>query len=563
MTIKKWSILLAIVLVNLWGMSLAYAQAEDVPVEGTGVHSGMPADAVLIGDMVFSPDSGLLRGTHNANLWPAGIVPYAFDPAVTEVNRTRAVAAMAEWEAVAGVDFVPRTSETAYINLINSTGNWSYVGRTGGKQDIGMYNWSMKFVIAHELGHALGLWHEQSRPDRDTYITVMYDNIAVANQHNFSKIGSAHGAYDFGSVMHYDDYAFSTNGQRTIVAKPGYEYGQSLMGNLSKLSDGDKAVMASLYPSGETPSTARPINYMNQTYEVALDSAAYNEGGEPFPTRCLGTGTLTDTMWFKIIGNPFVQVLDLSAKGYDTVAAIYTGTPDNLTLQACSNASNGEAGETFDFPLLTGVDYYIQVGGWNGAAGTLKFNTKFTRTMVINGGFEGGYSSWAIKSSTQDDKIKTGANGVDQSAGWIQFKGSAKENTAVTQIRTGTELSPAGWFFLKGNIYQFGADIQSPSANNRVIVKVTFEYAEGKPTVEKIVFNGAYRNWTAASAEITLTRADVTEVTFTVNNKSTTGTSRVDNLYLYLKSYGDQGEGPDRPGLLPFPSGSDSFRGSN
>ena len=56
---------------------------------------------------------------------------------------------------------------------------WSYLGQTGGSQVLSLQSpgcmWSG--VASHELMHALGFVHEQSRSDRDHYVTIMWKNI--------------------------------------------------------------------------------------------------------------------------------------------------------------------------------------------------------------------------------------------------------------------------------------------------------------------------------------------------------------------------------------------------
>ncbi len=206
------------------------------------------------------PSQYIVRSTWNANLWPGGVVPYTVDAAVTTTNRNRLRAAMDELQTVARIQFVPRTSEPNYLYIQNGGGNNSYVGIIGGSQTINLVNWSYRYIICHELMHALGMWHEQQRPDRGTYVTINLANCQPGYEGNFTLRNGAGvvGPFDFESVMLYDDCSFSTCcaagsscncvvSCATIQAQPAYAQYQTLMGNRSYLSDWDKAGLAARY----------------------------------------------------------------------------------------------------------------------------------------------------------------------------------------------------------------------------------------------------------------------------------------------------------------------------
>ena len=101
---------------------------------------------------------------------------------------------------------------------------YSYVGRQGGSQEISLGSGCMHFrIVVHELGHALGFYHEHTRPDRDDYINVLYENIYDYFEPQFSKIPVGESdtlglGYDIQSIMHYNTDFFSLDGSRTIVA---------------------------------------------------------------------------------------------------------------------------------------------------------------------------------------------------------------------------------------------------------------------------------------------------------------------------------------------------------
>jgi hypothetical protein len=216
---------------------------------------------VFIGDMAFNLDR-LNRLGFNGRKWPKGILPVSFHENVSAFNQQRFYAACLEWSKAAAVRCVPRSNEANYVQVHSGAGNWSLVGMQGGMQQMEIANWEMKMTIAHEIAHALGAGHEQSRQDRDQYVTIVREVIQPGREGNFRKLPlKAPTAYDFESVMHYPPDAFSTTGASTIVPKPGFEHYAAIMGNRQYLSQGDRESMRSQYgaPNGVMPLGDAPV----------------------------------------------------------------------------------------------------------------------------------------------------------------------------------------------------------------------------------------------------------------------------------------------------------------
>ena len=239
---------------------------------------------VEVDDMLFWVREGAgVESAFTGNRWTNGIVYYVFDAAVSSTNRQNWRNAAAAWSAVAPLTFTESTGIGNYIYVQNGSGNNSYVGMIGGQQVMNIFNWTQEYVIAHEIGHALGLIHEHQRSGRDSYVTINYSHIQSGYERNFDIAASTnYGPYDFDSVMHYDKCALSTDcspsfncvcTHYTITVPPPNTQWQDLIGQLTHLSQLDGTGMAQRY--GIPVVTTKPATY------VASFSATLNGSVDP------------------------------------------------------------------------------------------------------------------------------------------------------------------------------------------------------------------------------------------------------------------------------------------
>lgn len=185
-------------------------------------------------------------------LWPDGIVSYSFDSSVSTRLQNVIKEAMNEWEVKTCIRLIERTDQQDYIVFISQP-NMEYctcdsTGRLNGQQEIILgYSCQSKGELLHTLGHVIGFWHEQARPDRNKYVKIQLDAVEGRQEESFRKrsdftVGYEGANYDFGSVMHLSPLAYSTDGRMTTEVRNVDEFekqGSPSLGQRIKLSEGD------------------------------------------------------------------------------------------------------------------------------------------------------------------------------------------------------------------------------------------------------------------------------------------------------------------------------------
>ncbi|MDY6934847.1 MAG: M12 family metallopeptidase [Spirochaetota bacterium] len=166
--------------------------------------------------------------------WEEGIIPYYLSGEFSESDLEDIAMAMETWESACGVKFekvtprsgaygIIRVSQNKWFSTIGENNSFCYMHYNG------YYNneeYNKLEAITHELGHCLGLLHEHQRPDRDAYVTIVWDKVMPSHDYDFDIMDNPlyeeqHFEYDYDSIMHYPSISFSIDGSETIVARDG------------------------------------------------------------------------------------------------------------------------------------------------------------------------------------------------------------------------------------------------------------------------------------------------------------------------------------------------------
>lgn len=272
--------------------TLSQSKLEMVEVywKGNSVTANKVGEEYFIGDISIVPDHlfgkavGIDPTKRSDHIWPNNTMIYTIDQELinsdqvagdNRVERIREAMNIIESNTV--IRFKERTNEEFFVKFVPGISPSSKIGMktTPGfifrniGQELKLSIRVPTYTIIHEIMHALGFYHEQSRPDRDNFININYNNVSSSSHSQFDVapwgFDKQYGNFDWNSIMLYNSYTAAIDRSVPVMTRKD---GSTWDVNTS-LSSQDIQAINSLY-SGQGSNDNLPA-------DVSSSYWAYNE----------------------------------------------------------------------------------------------------------------------------------------------------------------------------------------------------------------------------------------------------------------------------------------------
>jgi len=211
--------------------------AEDK--EWDGIVNLQVSDVEGAVNQVMSKDDYSIAVTKRTSVigaqWPYGVIPYVIDSSISSKIKQLIEDSVKEFKKYTCIRWRRKNWNDKYYVRFESKkqGCFAPMGNPAkGNKKVNVINLNnakcaTHTVVMHEMCHNIGLHHEQTRYDRDKFVSFVKANVMAGKYDaNFqdkansrSEFDTYGTPYDYFSIMQYGAYFFSNNGKITIKTK--------------------------------------------------------------------------------------------------------------------------------------------------------------------------------------------------------------------------------------------------------------------------------------------------------------------------------------------------------
>ena len=322
-------------------------------------------DDMILGETQEVKALALQRSVISGKPWTTRLIPYQYDSTFPQSHRAEFERAVKYWNDNSVVRLYLRRPAPAggvspdpdYVlvqNTLNDKGEeqgcFANLGRVGGEQPINLGAGCVFHQYIHEIGHTVGLVHEQNRIDRDDYVIYYPERVVDPKpgeqdkERQFLKTATANLPLEFDtqSRMLYQSTAFAADPKKPVLTRKD---GTTWNAQTRSMSPGDLETVGEIYGYRVAPREKR-YKIKSGTVCVSPSRVSPLNGEAMIPASPFNDTRLMATRCATLAAAPMIEKwrprADGSIRGYAGKCFDTSGGSSEegagITMKACPDA---------------------------------------------------------------------------------------------------------------------------------------------------------------------------------------------------------------------------------